>query len=87
MPRLIAPAPPPKKRPARAHISQRPLPVEPLALRPQHASQVLGIHLRTVWDWIRAGKLEVARPSPSVTLVLMTSIRRLLEPVKPPAGE
>jgi excisionase family DNA binding protein len=55
-----------------------PPPPEILALRPIDAARVLGIPLRTLWTWIHDGKLQVARPSGKVTLVLMHSIKKLL---------
>jgi predicted site-specific integrase-resolvase len=54
-----------------------------LALRPEHAAEALQISRRTLWEWIRSGKVEVARPSPGITLVLMASIKRLLESAPP----
>jgi predicted site-specific integrase-resolvase len=66
-------------------LSAKPTPIEPLGLRPEHAATALQISRRTLWDWIRAGRVEVARPSPGITLVLMDSIRKLIEPVEPPA--
>ena len=90
MPRLIAPPPqkmasPPKKR-LRGPFSAKPMPIEPLVLRPVHAAQALQISKRTLWEWIRAGMVEVARPAPGITLVRMDSIRKLIEPAEPPAA-
>jgi hypothetical protein len=75
-------SPPPKKR-IKVPLAERPLPVEVLALRPQHAATALGISVRTTWDWVKAGKLQVVRPSPGIVLVLVSSIRKLLEPAPP----
>jgi predicted site-specific integrase-resolvase len=49
-----------------------------MALCPAAAARVLNVSLRTLWVWVREGKLTVVRPSVGVTLVLMSSIRRLL---------
>jgi hypothetical protein len=59
-------------------LRDRPLAIEPLTLRVGHAAQALGIGERTAWQWIRDRKLEVVRPSTGVTLVLVSSIKRLL---------
>jgi hypothetical protein len=67
------------ERSVKSPLSDKPLPIEPLVLRPEHAAKALQISRRTLWAWIRSGRVEVARPSPGVTLVLMASIRKLLE--------
>jgi hypothetical protein len=73
-----------KKRSAKIPLANRPSPIEPLGLRVPHAAHVLSISERTLWDYIRDGRVEVVRPSAGITLVLMCSIRKL---IGAPAGE
>jgi hypothetical protein len=71
-----------RKRPV-TKLADRPLAIEPLALRPAHAAQVLSISERTLWDWVKSGRLQIVKPSPGIVLVLMTSIKKLLEVPSP----
>jgi hypothetical protein len=70
--------PPLKKRSVRAPLSNKPPPVEVIGLRPEHAAQTLQISKRTLWQWVHDGRVEVIRPSRGITLVLMSSIKRLI---------
>jgi hypothetical protein len=70
------------KRPVESAPADRPPPIEPLAVRPKKVAQALDVSERTVWDYIREGKLEVVRPSANITLITVRSMRRLVEPAE-----
>jgi hypothetical protein len=54
------------------------LPLDVMAVRPREAARILNVSLRIIWKWINQGRLDTAKPSPGITLILMDSIRRLL---------
>jgi hypothetical protein len=53
-------------------------PARPVALRPAQAAQMLSVSKRTVWNYVRDGRLEVIKPNAGVTPVLVSSIHRML---------
>jgi hypothetical protein len=66
----------PQTRSVKIPLSDKPLPIEPLVLRPAQAAKLLNISERTLWDWLRRDpRFEVIRPSPGVTFITLRSIR------------
>ena len=43
------------------------------------AAEFLQIHIKTLYDWIKAGKLRVIRLGPRSTRILKQDVMRLLE--------
>jgi excisionase family DNA binding protein len=47
-------------------------------LRPKEASKYMSVSLSTIWNYIKAGKLNTVKPSKGVTLISAEEINKLL---------
>lgn len=65
-------------KPKLAPVADRPPLPEPLAVRPAQAARLLSMSERTIWTYIRDGRLRVSRIG-NITLISMVSIRALLD--------